>query len=488
MTTTLGIVQVPANLEALRGAIGPERLSHVLLECELDLRAIKQAVAEVSSAGQSKLLFVLGRPGQGKTSLVESTPVYLADIVAHVLTPPPEYQLPLRDLPAWLSKELPAVREKSSGRFIVINLDGREIPTTDEVETQAAMGNMNAFLRNQQSLLALWPVNDEKFAATAIDRLRLAGGKSALVAAPVHRLVGLPRDRWMSALDLVLGALNVALADAALSHAEIDACIQPAETVGDFLRAVQNLVVSRYDLGELGAVLPRVYVVISSNDDIYDNCRLLRRGSKFLVDPDKLLQFSRANVAEDWRRRGKESPRRSLAFIASLFEVRLLNLSSSAVVNSCAISPDQDLPKLVAKHYNAKAVNAANAIKNSPLARSLRGEEDVGIAKSNPSEPIARAFRDIQKKTNAKHRFINEAIVRSLSAVGIDVGVPVYEHQVFPLSNRELLLRADVWIPRQGRPDALEFTYRADGDASTAVISSYVLGKVQDYARDYNLI
>lgn len=488
MTKRLGIVSVPANFETLRSAVGPDRLSHVLLECPDDLRAMKQAVAEVTSAGQGKLLFLLGRPGQGKTSLVESLAVFLADVVGTVLSPPPDFELPLTDLPAWIHRELPLAKEKAKGKLIVVNLDGREIPTVDEVATKAAMGNLNALLRRNQSLLAIWPVNDEQFASTAIARLTLAGGKSALAATPIHKLKGLPKPEWDKALNLVLAATSVSLADAAVSQEEVTALAAPEDTLGDYLRAVQRLVVSRYDLGEIGAKLPFLSIVITSNDDIYDACRLLRRGSKFLVDPDKLLQFSRANVAEDWRKRGKDNPRKGLPFITALFEVRLLNLSSSAVVNACAFGPDDQLKKIILKHYNAKVrANAKNAMRNSALARAFRDEDDVGLARSNPSEPIKKAYREVQGLTNPKHRQINESIVRVLGDLGVSTPNLEFEFRPFGADNsREL--RCDVWFASDERPEALEFTHRADGDATTAVIASYVLNKVQDYARDYGLV
>jgi len=488
MTKRLGIVSVPANFETLRSAVGPDRLSHVLLECPDDLRAMKQAVAEVTSAGQGKLLFLLGRPGQGKTSLVESLAVFLADVVGTVLSPPPDFELPLADLPAWIHTELPLAKEKAKGKLIVVNLDGREIPTVDEVSTKAAMGNLNALLRRNQSLLAVWPVNDEQFASTAIARLTLAGGKSALAATPIHKLKGLPKSEWGKALNLVLAATSVSLADAAVSQEEVATLAAPEDTLGDYLRAVQRLVVSRYDLGEIGAKLPFLSIIVTSNDDIYDVCRLLRRGSKFLVDPDKLLQFSRANVAEDWRKRGKENPRKGLPFITALFEVRLLNLSSSAVVNACAFGPDDQLKKIILKHYNAKVpANAKNAMRNSALARAFRDEDDVGLAKSNPSEPIKKAYRGVQALTNPKHRQINESIVRVLGDLGVSTPNLEFEFRPFGAdASREL--RCDVWFASDERPEALEFTHRTDGDATTAVIASYVLNKVQDYARDYGLV
>lgn len=488
MGNKLGIVSIPANFETLRSAIGSDRLSHVLLECPDDLRAMKQAIAEVGASGQGKLVFLLGRPGQGKTSLVESLAVFLADVVGVVLTPPPEFELPLAQLPEWIHKQLPLAKEKSRDRLIVVNLDGREIPSVDEVATRAAMGNLNALLRRTESLLAIWPVNDEQFATSAIARLTLAGGKSALAATPIHRLVGLAKAEWERALGLVLSATSVSLADAAISFEEVKALTANEETLGDFLRSVQRLVVARYDLGELGAKLPLLYITISSNDDIYDACRLLRRGSKFLVDPDKLLQFSRANVAEDWRRRGKDNPRKGLPFVAALLEVRLLNLSSSAVVNACAFGTDLQLKAIVRKHYNAKVrANAKNSMRNSAVARALRNEDDVGLAKSNPSEPIKKAYREVQKLTNAKHRQINESIVGVLNDLDIPMPGLLFEYRPFGDDKRREL-RSDSWFEAKDRPEALEFTHRADGDATTAVIASYVLTKIHDYARDFGLV
>jgi hypothetical protein len=468
MSPKIGVVSIPASFETLRDAVGPARIGQVLLECPDDLEAIKKALAEVTSAGQGKLLFLRGTPGAGKTSLAESVPVFLSDSVGHILTPPPDYEVPIADLPRWISQDLPQARREAGNRIILINLDRREIPVIDEVATQAAMGNLNGVLRTTPRVLLVWPVNSNEFAKAAVERLKLAGGETALARDPIHEVVGLPPARYLDALQLLLNATNVKLEDAAISPAEIDGLCAPGDTIGQFLRRVQALVVQRYDLGELGTALPRLSIIVSSNDDTYNTCRLLRRGSQFLVDPDKLLQFSRANVADDWRRRGGENPRKGLPFVSSLFEVRLLNLSSSAVVNACAWGGDDDLQKIVRKHYAQPVrANAANAMRNSALARALRGLDDVGLATSNPSDEIRKAYAEIQKLTNAKHRQIN---------------------QLQPLAAAGKGLQVDAWSTGAERPIALEFTHRRDGDAALAVIASYVLAKVQDYARDYGLL
>lgn len=484
----IGIVSVPASFEALRQAIGADKVGDVLLECPDDLEEIKRAVAEVTASGQSKLLFLRGTPGLGKTSLVQSTPVFLSDVVGTVLDAPPEFELPLTNLPQWLARELPLARERAAGRLVVVNLDQRETPVLHEAATQAAMGNLNGVLRNNQGCLLLWPVNSLEFAEAAVARLLQAGGQTALVARRTYEMSGLTQARYHDALQLLLAATSVRLEDAAIELEEVENLVAEHNSIGSYLQAVQQLVVARYDIGELGQTLPRLSIVVSSNDDTYSTCRLLRRGSKFLVDPQRVLQFSRANVADDWRRRGDENPRRTFAFIASLFELRLLNLSSSAVTNAVAWGPDTELAALVREHYQAVVkANAANSMRNSSLARSLRAEDDVGVASSNPGAEVRSAYSAVQAMTNEKHRNINEAIVRVLSdELGLDLEEPEYEFGPFDDGRRELTV--DVWLTRHDRPEALEFTHRSDGNASLATISSYLLTKVQDYARDYGLI
>lgn len=479
----IGIVSIPDRFEPLAERVGRERVSQVLLDSRPDLDAMKQALAEVTAAGQGKLAFVLGTAGSGKTSLAESLPIYLADIVDRVLTPPAQYDLTVADLPRWIADAV-RTRPSSQDRVTVVNLDGRENPTIDE----GAVVNLNALLRRTPHLLALWPVTRRQFADEAVARLRELGGLTALAKAPIHELVGIDRSRYFDVLGMILTVLGVSLRDAAVSDDEARALVAVASTVGDYLGRVQNLVVERYDLGELGTTLPRLYVVITSNaEDTTQHCRMLRRGNGFFVDPDRLLQFSRANVADDWRRRAQTNARQALPFIASLFELRLVNVSNSAVVNACAFSADSELRGAVRRHYPSPvSSNAGNALKGSALVRVLTGQEDVGTAASSAGAPVRKAYTELQRMTGRKHREINAAIL-DIARKQLHIQLPGLRFENEPI--RDKGLRVDAWVEREReRPEAIEFNHRAEHDTAPAAIASYVLTKVQDYARDYGLI
>lgn len=100
------------------------------------MESVKRALAEVKSSGEGKLLFLRGNPGVGKTSLAESTHVFIADEVATVVTPPPDYKLPIEGLPGRLADALPKAQRNTGGRTTIVNLDGRELPVRDEAGMQ----------------------------------------------------------------------------------------------------------------------------------------------------------------------------------------------------------------------------------------------------------------------------------------------------------------------------------------------------------------
>lgn len=479
----VGLVHIPARFEALRDTVGAGRLAQVLIEPVADVNEMKRAIADVAAARQGKLLFLLGGSGTGKTSLAESLPIFLPKAVAKVVTPPPDYALPLAELPKWLSANVQAGPGTS---VTVVNLDGREIPAVDEQVTQGAMVNLNAFLRRTPNILALWPIVSPAFANDAIARLGQLGGQSALAQTPIYNMSGLPQDRYFDALRLILDATSTKLEDAAISQDEALALVNGSPTPGEYLTKVHALVVQRYDLGELGERLPRLYIVVSALNDTSQACRVLRRGNRFAIDPDRLLQFSRSNVADDWKARGGRNARHALAFITSLFEAKILNLSASAFVNACAWSDDADIADLVRKHYPQPIKrNADNSLTNSSLVRGLRAEEDVGFAaKQDPSGKIKEAYLAVQARTKDKHNAINYAIMNVVRRLVPDLPTIQVEHH--PMLNQGKELRADVWFKRGERPEAVEFTHYEN--ASEAIISSYVLEKIQDYARDYGLI
>lgn len=119
------------------------------------------------------------------------------------------------------------------------------------------MTNINALLRRRPNLLLVWPINQKNFADDAIGRLHQVGGQSALAKTPIYTLRGIDKSRYFDALQLILSITSTKLQDAAISDNEARDLVSDSKTIGDYLKKVQSLVLSRYDVGEIGEKLPR---------------------------------------------------------------------------------------------------------------------------------------------------------------------------------------------------------------------------------------
>lgn len=484
----LGILEVPDRLEPLRDLVGADNLGNVLVRPHEDIEALKRAVVEVHGARQSKVLFLLGKGGSGKTSLATGCPLFLTDLLrAPAIDAPRDYVLPLPELVRWIAENVPTERD----RVVVVNVDGRENPAYSIDQIKGAVVNLNSFLRDNRNLLILWPVTAAGFAQTLVRGFDEVGGSSALASERIHSVVGIDQSRWLDVLELILNSTSTSLADAAVTREEVQALVHQEPTIGDFLAAVRRLVLARYDVGEVGKSLPRVTVVVSSLKDLRNPTRILQRTRDFLVDPERVLRNCRANIGDDWKRMAQSNAQHSFAFISSLLEVRLVHVSASAVVNACAQSSDQELADLVKKHYpKATPVNAANAMNSTSLVRSLKKQQDTGAGAARTSEEIASAYRAIQAKSSdsAWHRKINQAIVEVLMHSRVGVELPDLEFEKEPLRGRDStkLLRVDAWFEPGERPQTLELTHILK--AGEATIAKYVLEKTMAYARDYGLL
>ena len=482
----LGIVRVPSRFESLKECIGAQSIGGVLLEVEEDLLAIKQALAEISTANQGKILFLEGEPGVGKTTLAEASRVFLANVIADSITVPKEYDLSIEKVPGWINQEIKK-RTKKDG-FLVFNMDGRELPVADENALQRAMVNLNALLRGNKRVLILWPVREDAFAQDTIEILNRCGAKTALTSKSIHLVRGVTRDRFIDALHLLLSQLGVKLADAAVTNDEAIELAQGSSNLGDFLERLQGHIVSRYDLGELSLKLPKLSIVISADGDISQACRMVRRGNGFLIDPERLLQFSHSNIADDWKRDGARSPKYGLPFIVSLLEVKVASMTASSLVHACTYSNDPDIKGALQEGGALpKKFNAWNLMKSSPLVRMLENREDVGaVASTQPRKEISDTFKALQDLSKKKHRAINESIIQTINS-NANLVTKNAKFEYRPLGEGKEL-RVDVWCEPETsqRPIAIEFTHRQK--SSEAMVATYVLTKIRDYARDYGLI
>jgi energy-coupling factor transporter ATP-binding protein EcfA2 len=475
MTAMLKITALPARYEPLVGAFG-DKARMTFVPPDADLGVFKRFMVAAESARQGKLMFVSGGSGAGKSTFVHSLEIFLPDEIDRVVRLPQPHELPVEDIPRYVAG-LPA-----QAKFTVVNFDGREAPYFDEPQYQTFLGALNAILRTRKDLLIVWPVTDLQFAEKLVGLLKKAGGRSVFGPEEIHRLRGIPKEKYGQVLEKILQVANWRLDDAAVSSTEVDALIGEAERLGGFLDDLQALIAQRFDTGHMGVTFPTLVIAISSGDPkIRETCRSLRRADSFYIEASRLLMYTkRSNVAEWWGNRATDL-KAALPHVIALFNAQLVSMSASAVVHAVLQGKDADLKAMV-QGVRADSGNAKRVIASSELCKFFAGEPvDNREYGSSVKDETFESFARIQQASEVKHRAINEALVNLAVSAGQPLQDLRFEAQLVTGLQTDATYKAGSSII------ALECHHKAEAESSPNKVAIYVLEKLQEYAINYGL-
>ncbi len=470
------ITSLPTRYEPLVRTFG-DKANNTFVSSDSDMAKLKKVVASVQSSGQGKILFLSGRSGLGKSTFIHSLEMYIPDYVSKVIRVPLPHDLPLAEIPAFISKQ-PITPQK----ITVVNFDGREAPLFDEDEYKTFLGALNSVLRSRSDLLLIWPVNDSNFATKVVGLLSMVGGKSMFASEPIIPLEGLKKQSYMLALEKILQVANWKLEDAAIGEDEVNSLIANEQTVGDFLDSLQQLIVSRFETDKMGVQFPTLSIIISSsNSEIREMCRSLRRADSFYIEATRLLMYTKkSNVAEWWFNRSNDL-KCALPHVIALFNAQLVSLSSSAVVHSVLQHGNDEYKSLVVGVRSDKG-NAKRVIEASELYRFVSGiGADNREYGSNLKPETIQSYNTIQKKQEELgHKDLNKSILGLLN-------------ESFPLVDlkQETQIRtglqSDATYLSQSETISLEFHHKSPSEASQNKIAIYILEKLKEYAINYGL-
>lgn len=442
-----------------------------------DIETIKRFLASAESASQGKVLFISGPSGTGKSTFVHSLEVFLADRVAEVVRLPSPHELAVTDIPAYLAR-LPR-----KARFTIVNFDGREAPYFHEPEYQTFLGALNGLLRTRSDLLVVWPVTDNSFSEKLIALLERVGGRSAFGLTPQHSLIGISQDRFNMVLEKLLQVANWRLEDAAVSDTEVANLISTSDRIGVFLDRLQDLITSRFDIGEMGVEFPTLVIAISSGEPkIREVVRSIRRADSYYIEASRLLMYTKqSNVAEWWSNRATNL-RSALPHVIALFNAQLVSISASTVVHSVLQHGDAELKGLV-EGVRADRGNAKRIMESSELLKYLSGDPlDNREYGSNVKEETFDSFRRIQAMSETKHRALNAALLRLAEEAGVSLPSLQLETSLVPG------LQSDAIYKPPGRSTvALEFHHKAANESTNNKLAIYVLEKLKEYAVNFGL-
>ncbi|WP_421799823.1 hypothetical protein [Haliscomenobacter sp.] len=473
---------IPNRFESVLSSQLFENYTPLLLPVETDLTAIKKIADKTTFQNGGILTFILGNSGVGKTTSIYAASIFMKELFNSVFNIPSD--IPLRDVIYWLNNNIP----KQNKKKLLVLFDGREI-NDDEVGLSQFLTGLNQLLRKRKDVLFCWPTTDQDWQTTIKETAHKIGGSNFVPRGSDLIISGLPKTEWNSALERILIRLDLTLDDISLPQDAVDQYIEEGEVIGDFLGNIRDVMVERVFDVKTDYRLPEIVFVVSSGVEVVGEANRLRRAGSLVVKAEELINYSpRSRSGKFWSTR-LSSPEQHLAYIISLFNVRLTTVGPSVVAYSCLHFGNSNLKKISADEgLQENLSNAKVTLKASDFYKYLEGtttNEMTSTRKGKVGDATTNSYDRIQLLSATNHKEINKAICDLVSD-----SLSSYEKdkEKLEVDQGDQNLYTDAIIVVNGEEKYLEFHHLSSKNCKASKISSYIMEKLQYYAIHYNLV
>jgi hypothetical protein len=472
---------IPSRFESvLNNAIfNPAAL---IYKVDKDLESYQRLSNLIKTRSGGIMSFLVGESGAGKTTSAYAAATYLKDIFNPVISVPPEIEL--RNAAAWIQKNIPDKNNKTN----IVLFDGREY-TDDGAGLHQFISTLNQLLRKRGDILFIWPTTDESWRSHLRENAEKVGGSNLAPKKSDIKILGPRKENWTSILERLFIQLDLTLDEAGLDHAYIQGVASKEKSIGDFLATIGDEISDRKTLTQSDLSLPEIVFIISSGESVSGEANRLRRAGILNLKAEELISYSpRSKSGKYWKERSS-NPQHHLAYIISLFNVKLLTLSSSAVAYSCLHLGSDTISKAVsASGLKKNTSNLQKTFTATDFYKFYKGEissELTSTRKGKNSDQTTGGYHAIQSISAKKHKEINQAICKTLAKYYPEISDANFTYEI---DAGDQNLFTDAILENKSLKHHLEFHHLSEANCSAAKMASYIMGKLLNYAIHYNLI
>ncbi|SDF68885.1 hypothetical protein SAMN05216571_101222 [Onishia taeanensis] len=492
--------------EEVVGALGEKGIHHKLMEFVEPVREDESPISLVARNCRisGKLSFVLGAPGKGKSTFINSLQWKRHVRISSVVN------IDATDCFESLAGLFQKIREfggqaksESWKGPLCISIDYLEdLSGFDEGEIRSFFRNLNGFLRNHPVMM-LWPVTEEDAAREMVRYTQEISGTLFVQGQEVTRLNGPSFYNFPEIVSRSISILNDGrdLSDFGLTF---DDLVDVQEQVmNDYpyqkrtMRLYIHHVIQRWQKNSeyhqrVKSKLPKpteIWFVFPYPDAEKVVGGFVKR-SKRVQDNwgvvfDKLYEYSvDGQRSRDW------TPSRLQMAISGAFKTRIMYLPTNAIV-SCvyAYSPSEALKREISfpstPRQWAQKGQAKKFFKNTPVYKQLIDEPiTAGMRRSGPALKAVELSSTGYDKlvswaasgSSGSDKHINWAVASLLSDI---VGHPMSSDKAHPWLDNII---PDIFVDLPDKQVCIEFHYT--GKDASHVIANYVLKKLHVYMKE----
>jgi hypothetical protein len=395
------------------------------------------------------------------------------------------HDVELRDAATWVTSNTPA---PTVGKSQIVLFDGREA-SDDDVGVRQFLAALNQYLRRRPDVLFCWPTTDPSWHRKLRSIADNIGGANFCPVETDYQVKGPVAADWPTVLERLLLQYQKTLEDVGMSADLIDEFCRGSKTVGDFLTKASVAVSDRVVKLQEARKLPQILFVITSSGDVAGEANRIRRAGKQVLAAEPLLGYSPRSEAGKWWTERNKDPNHHLGYVISLFNANLITMSASAVVHACVLSGADDVRNAALREKaQPNSGSASQAVKASEFFRFLSGAavtEFTTGRKGRAKDRTVDAYAAIQALSAKRHKAINQAIC-ALTHQFVP-GFQCDQASDFEVSSGGDLL-TDAIIRVGNRIYHTEFTHLSGAQCKAANMSSYIMGKLRNYAIYHQLV
>ncbi|MGW5053151.1 hypothetical protein [Actinokineospora sp. NPDC004072] len=469
----LNSLRLPDRFEKLRQQ-GEEALRTIITPVAESLYDIDERFADMRMAERGAFVIVRGSTGAGKSTFLDTLHLFRKGI--ETVRIPREHDI---------EKALLELIPTSNPRVIV--LESREalgVASTSEIE--AAMHAINMFVRSDagQDNLVAWPANRDDLAILLQDLANSLGGEALFgSSAPVLRFRGPSKGDYVQIAERTVAALNegASLAAIGISLDLASELAEESETIGQFLSKIRSAArkAGKNVQGLMSTESYRVWTVVIAGTDTEGDVAALTRGGQSLIDIDRLMTSTEANVVLEL----KKNPD-ALGVLGTVLDARIIHVDLFTVLAVARSFGSDRLHKLMADRTMSIKPDkkALDRLVNSQLGVLMAGKS-LGTRRRGvkPRGNTMDAFIKLAEIAQTNDGLLNAAFGRALQEASL---IDAFTTEK-PLGTKPDFL-SDVYCERAEGPVRLEMMWRKE--TSRAGIANYVLGKLNNYGKGIGLL
>lgn len=343
-------------------------------------------------------------------------------------------------------------------------------------ELESWLHSINGFIRSErgEKCLIVWPCNSDQLQQRLVILALTIGGKSLLgQRGSAIKFTGPDKSSFAEIATRTIGVLNqgARMSDFGLTSSEVDVLTNKSETVGDFLGDLRDEIISKQNSVSklLKKEHPNVWIVVIAGNEPDGDVAGLTRGNLSLVDMDRLMTSTEANIVQDL----KKIPDK-LGLLATVLNARIMHLPVLAATASVRAFADTALQaKLRKEDFSLsprKPEDAINRLQQCEFGSLLAmGKQKTLTRGKKLGSKSVESFRKMatvaQQDDSAINRAIGKAMVDAKLIYSFDVEVK-FEGSYNVKS--DLLIRGGfgvarvemMWRSRTGRADIANYTLK----------------------------